>query len=142
VPIAVEIAGGGALLALCAVLHIAVLIRIAPMYWAAGAPRDPRVVRHNFGSIVKLFLLIALSHVVQVSIWAAALLAVGAMAEFEPAVYFALVTYTTLGYGDVVLVPEFRIFGAMAAMTGILCFGLSTALLVGYFTGLVAWREK
>jgi hypothetical protein len=74
-----------------------------------------------------LWVLAALS--VEVWIWALVLLLVGAFSGLEPAVYFALVTYTTLGYGDVVLGPEFRILGALVAANGLLVFGLSTAFL-------------
>jgi hypothetical protein len=43
--------------------------------------------------------------------------------------YFALVNYTTLGYGDVVPVPRSRLLGPMTAMNGILLFGWSTAVI-------------
>jgi len=55
----------------------------------------------------------------------------GALPDWNTAVYFSLVTYTTLGYGDVVLGPGLRIFAAFSAVTGLLGFGISTAFLVG-----------
>ena len=48
---------------------------------------------------------------------------------FEEAVYFSLVTFTTLGYGDIVLDEKWRILSGMAALNGILLVGWSTALL-------------
>ncbi len=62
--------------------------------------------------------------------WALALFALGAFAALEPAVYFALVAFTTLGLGDVVAPQEWRILSVMAAVNGFLSFGLLTALLV------------
>jgi hypothetical protein len=53
------------------------------------------------------------------------------------AIYFALSTYTTLGYGDVILGREHRTFAAMAAVTGLLNIGLSTAFLVGMFSKML-----
>jgi hypothetical protein len=139
--VATEFAAGGALLIACALVHLAVLMRVVAAYQAPVAgPEELRFLTRHFSAIARLFIAIALSHTVQVCIWAATLLAVGALAHGEEAIYFAMVTYTTVGYGDVVLSPEFRIFGAMAAMTGILCFGLSTAVLVGYFAGLISRR--
>ena len=52
-------------------------------------------------------------------------------------VELGLVTYTTVGYGDVIVGPDYRLFAAMAAVTGLLNFGLSTAFLVGLFGRLL-----
>ena len=54
--------------------------------------------------------------------------------DWNTALYFSLVTYTTLGYGDIVLGPDLRIFGAFASVAGLLAFGLSTAYLVALMT--------
>ncbi|SIS64767.1 ion channel [Phaeovulum vinaykumarii] len=63
-------------------------------------------------------------------IWALAYLWLGIFPTIEEAVYFSLVSFTTLGYGDVLLPPEWGILGGMAAATGLLNIGLLTALLV------------
>jgi Ion channel len=63
-------------------------------------------------------------------IWAFALIGLGAFGTLEEAVYFALVAFTTLGLGDLVPPPEWRILSAMVAVNGFLSFGLLTALLV------------
>jgi voltage-gated potassium channel Kch len=42
------------------------------------------------------------------------------------ALYFSAVTYTTTGYGDVVLPTEWRLVGAVEALTGILMCGWSS----------------
>jgi hypothetical protein len=63
-------------------------------------------------------------------IWAMVLHAAGAFSTFEEAVYFSIVAFSTLGLGDVVPHPEWRIFAAMASVNGFLSFGLMTALLV------------
>ena len=49
--------------------------------------------------------------------------------SFEDATYFSTVTFTSLGYGDIVLVGAWRMLSAFQAMTGLLVFGWSTALL-------------
>jgi hypothetical protein len=49
--------------------------------------------------------------------------------ERADALYFAFVNYTTLGYGDILPIPNWRILGPMAAMNGILLFGWSTAVI-------------
>ncbi|MBD3765365.1 MAG: two pore domain potassium channel family protein [Rhodobacterales bacterium] len=62
--------------------------------------------------------------------WTALFLTLGLFPTVEEAVYFALVVYTTLGLGDVLAPPDWRILSAMAAANGFLTFGLQTALLV------------
>jgi voltage-gated potassium channel Kch len=63
-------------------------------------------------------------------IWAGAFYALGIFPTLEEAVYFAMVTFTTLGFGDVLLPVEWRLLAGMAAANGLLNFGLLTALLV------------
>ena len=64
-------------------------------------------------------------------------IAFGAFGDPATAVYFSLVTYTTLGYGDIVLAENIRLYGALASVTGLLAFGLSTAFLVAVFAKLL-----
>ena len=42
---------------------------------------------------------------------------------------FAFVNYTTLGYGDITPVREWRLIGPLTAMNGVLLFGWSAAIL-------------
>jgi Ion channel len=69
------------------------------------------------------------AHLVEIAIWAATYALVGAVPERVDALYFAFVNYTTLGYGDIVPIPRWRILGPMAAMNGVLLFGWSTAVI-------------
>jgi hypothetical protein len=63
-------------------------------------------------------------------LWAVAYLALGALRGFEEALYFSLVTFTTLGYGDRTLQEEWRILAALQAASGIIMFGWTTAIIV------------
>ena len=56
------------------------------------------------------------------------------MADLPSALYFSAVTYTTTGYGDLVLPQEWRLVGAIEALTGILMCGWST----GFFFAVVS----
>jgi hypothetical protein len=63
-------------------------------------------------------------------IWAVVLHGLGAFTTFEESIYFAIVAFSTLGLGDIVPHPDWRILAAMASVNGFLSFGLLTALLV------------
>ena len=71
-----------------------------------------------------------LLHLAEISVWAVAYTAAGAMPDLQSAFYFSAVTYTTTGYGDLTLPPTWRLVGGVEALTGILMCGLSTGLFV------------
>jgi hypothetical protein len=68
-------------------------------------------------------------HTAEVWLYAVAYLVVGALQTFEEALYFSTASFTTLGYGDVVLDHHWRLFGAIEGANGLLLFGWSTAFL-------------
>jgi voltage-gated potassium channel Kch len=70
-------------------------------------------------------------HFSEIVVWAIVYLIIPdiqQLSSFEEAIYFSMVTYTTVGYGDITLVPRWRIMGGFEAMSGILLFGWSTAM--------------
>lgn len=69
-------------------------------------------------------------HTVEIWLYAALYLVLGAAYPFEEALYFSTVTYASIGYGDVLLIKEWRILGAIEGATGIMMLGWSTAFLV------------
>lgn len=71
--------------------------------------------------------LLVAAHFVEVIVWALTYAAVEIAPPGTPLVYFAFVNYTTLGYGDVLPVPEWRLLGPMTALNGIMLIGWSTA---------------
>ena len=75
-------------------------------------------------------MLVFFLHVLEVLVWAGAYVALGAIGSLEEAIYFSIVSFTTVGYGDVVLPRDWRILGASEAAAGILIFGWSVALLI------------
>lgn len=66
------------------------------------------------------------------ALWAGFYLLVGALPTLEDAIYFSLVTFTTLGYGDITLDEEWRTLGAFEAANGIIMFGWTTAIIVAF----------
>ena len=75
------------------------------------------------------FFIIILLHLTEISIWAAFYDFRGHFADFETGAYFSLACYTTIGYGDVMLPPKWRLMGGLEGITGMLLCGLSTAFL-------------
>ena len=70
-----------------------------------------------------------IAHFAEVLVWSLIYLIAGAAPAGTDLVYFAFVNYTTLGYGDVTPVERWRLLGPMTAMSGVLLFGWSTAVI-------------
>lgn len=62
------------------------------------------------------------------------------LSDPQSAFYFSLVTYTTLGYGDIVLTGDFRVLSAVQAANGVLIFGWTTALILFYIQVLFKYQ--
>jgi hypothetical protein len=75
-------------------------------------------------------------HTVEIWLYAALYLALGCFSHFEEALYFSTVTYSSIGYGDVLMPHQWRILGAIEGAAGIIMLGISTAFLVSLLTQL------
>lgn len=73
-------------------------------------------------------------HLIEIATWAVLYTWGGALGDLQDAFYFSAVTYTTTGYGDLVLPEAWRLVGGVEALTGILMCGWST----GFFFAVVS----
>jgi hypothetical protein len=74
-----------------------------------------------------------LFHLAEISLWALFYLWRGCLPDAEAAFYFSGITYTTVGYGDLVLAKPWRLLAPLEGLVGVLLCGLST----GYFFVIV-----
>lgn len=130
--LALQIFMGTIVLTTCALIHVGTFAIAIPFFERVGRKtsqmhamsRNALLMCLGVGTTVA-------AHTVQIWLWAWVLYLFDAFDGFATCFYFALVTYTSLGYGDLVLGEGARVFGAFAAVTGLLTFGISTALLLG-----------
>lgn len=80
--------------------------------------------------IVRVVCALLLLHLVEAGAWAVLYRLSGALPDIETAVYFSITSYTTVGYGDVLLPAPWRLLGPIEAAVGILMFGWSTGIMV------------
>jgi voltage-gated potassium channel Kch len=110
--------------AACTVLVLAWLRSIAAHHWALRSSLTRTSV------MVALVLLLSAAILLESLLWAGLYVLVGALPTMGEALYFSLVTFTTLGYGDITLQEPWRMLSAFQAATGILMFGWTTAIIV------------
>ncbi len=107
---------------------------------------DENQIQSRFGEIKALTLtavVLLLIHTAEVLLWAVTYYLVvdrQQLSSFEDAAYFSTVTFASLGYGDIVLIGSWRMLSAFQAMTGLLVFGWSTALLFTVVQRI--WQRK
>ncbi|MEL7025736.1 MAG: ion channel [Pseudomonadota bacterium] len=94
--------------------------------WLMRPPHRVKIVVALVVALTGTLMMISIS----VWIWTFAFLALSVFPTVEEALYFSLVAFTTLGFGDVLLPREWELLGGMIATNGFLSFGLVTALLV------------
>lgn len=84
----------------------------------------------NTATIVICVLFVMSVQTVNVWVWATTFYFTGVFKEFEPSLYFSLVSFSTLGFGDIILDDKWRLLSGLAAANGLLSFGWSTAYMV------------
>jgi Ion channel len=80
------------------------------------------------GLLIRVTWWLILMHLVEISVWALFYRWKGCLPDAESAFYFSGVTYTTIGYGDLVLPEPWRMLGPIEGLAGILMCGLSAGI--------------
>ena len=121
----------------CVLMILTTAVHALATLWALRVYERMCVKQWNFRShwlrvtVVSMFILIMfIASVFEATIWAGAYLMLDAFSSAEEALYFSMVTYTTLGYGDVVMEEGRRLLASFEAANGIIMFGWTTAMIV------------
>lgn len=124
-----------ALMAVCVVIHAACVT--LTLRWSREQAALATVPWRKVLLFVRLAAWIIAFHMIEIGVWAVAYRWTDALPDLASAIYFSAVTYTTTGYGDVVLPLEWRLLSGVEALTGILMCGWST----GFFFAVVSRLE-
>jgi hypothetical protein len=113
---------------------LAVLIWI--MRWRAPRIASLTHVLQQAGVILIVVLGLFAIHAVQIWLYAAVYIALGEFHSFEPALYFSTSSFTTVGYGEMVIESRWRILAAIQSANGFLLLGWSTVFLISVLSRL------
>ena len=131
-----------ALLAACVIVQSAGMLLL--IHWLARVNHvlDSPSARRRVGLLLRLFLWIVLLHLIQVGLWAVVFWRAQELPNVDTALYFSLATYTTIGFGDVVVGPGWRVLAGIEGLTGILLVGWSTAFVFAVVNRMYEhWRQ-
>jgi len=81
--------------------------------------------------LIRIAWFLIIIHLFEIGVWALFFWWQNCMPDVVTSFYFSGVTYITVGYGDLILPKQWRLFGPLEGLTGILLCGLSTAFFVG-----------
>lgn len=116
------------------VLAVVVLVRmfaqrIETIRQGRGFGFDVRVVS-------TVVLVLFAGHILQFATWAMLFVWLDQFDDFATAFYHSTVNFTSLGYGDIVMSPQWRLLGGLEAANGVLMFGLSAGTLLSVMNRL------
>lgn len=118
------------LVVIVVVMHLAGLAVLLTLIRRSGSDDRPRHPIAQAGLIVLVVLALFGVHALEICVFALAYFGLGEVATLEAAVYFSATSFSTLGYGDVVIAPPWRLIAAVEGLIGFLMIGWSTAFLV------------
>jgi hypothetical protein len=108
--------------------------------------RETRLGRAGMRYVIDLTIVVLVmsfafvAHVIEVAVWAWLFVLCGEFHGFGFAYYHSAVNYTTLGYGDVIMSPAWKLLGPLEAADGSLMFGVSTGMVFAVIMRLMKTR--
>ncbi len=121
----------GSIATLCTILIHSVTLGATVRFfrYERGLGRVGSVVAFNLGIFALAMLFAFAAHLTEIALWAALFVLCGEFKSFGLAFYHSAVNYTTLGYGDLIMTPSWKLLGPLEAACGALMFGVSTAMI-------------
>ncbi len=131
------------IVAVCVVIHISGMVLLAEWLIERRAlfERQTGMLRMALVLVV-VFSVTVLLHLIEASLWAVFYSWWSLFPDFETSLYFSLTSYTTMGFGDVVLPQKWRLLGGLEGFSGVLLCGLSTAFIFVIVNELVEIESK
>ena len=130
---------------LCTLIHAAFMMS-ANQFLVKRLMHGSVTHRHFYRTVLiwQLIMWMFLAICIEASIWALVYLAdpqISVLPDAQTAFYFSMVTFTSLGYGDIVLTGNMRALSAVQAANGLIIFGWTTALIFYYIQKILGSEE-
>ena len=136
-----EITVAGLIVSVCLLLHVAGLLLMAEWLLQRREYLERKSARIRYAILmILLFSGIMLLHTIGTAMWAVFYYTRGLFNDFETSLYFSLTSYTTIGYGDVLLPQRWRLLGAIEGISGVLLCGISTAFFFAVMSAMFQMR--
>jgi len=125
------------IMGICLVIHVTGIILVSDSLVRRRQKIEDRVgFTYGAGLLIIVFTALITLHLSEALIWALFYSWNGLFQDFETSLYFSLSSYTTAGYGEVLLPRSWRLLGTIEAISGVLLCGLSAAFLFALVNAL------
>ena len=136
-----ELAIAFVIVGICLAINMTGMVILADWLVGRRARIDQHAsIAHSTLVLMMVFTVIIFLHLADAFIWAGFYSWRGLFPDYETSVYFSLVSYATIGYGDVVLPRAWRLLGTIEGISGVLLCGLSTAFLFAIVNAFIRAR--
>jgi hypothetical protein len=136
-----EIVIAAAIVTICLMVHVAGILLMAE--WVLGKREyfERNTTPRHFGVLViSLFAGIMFLHLLQTGLWALFYYTQGLFSDLETSLYFSMVSFATIGYGDVLLPRHWRLLGVVEGLSGVILCGISTAFIFAVVNAMLQLR--
>ena len=131
-----------AIFAVCVFIHVSGLMLLADRLKKRNIAARTESLWRSTTILIEAFAAVVVLHLTETTIWAIFYQTWQLFPNFESSLYFSLTSYTTIGFGDVVLPDRWRLLGGIEGFSGILLSGLSTAFLFLIVSALLQNKGK
>ena len=131
-----------AIVAICVVIHAGGIALFAQFLTSRFPPENLTTVSRQALVLIVVFAVVISLHLIETGIWAVFYFWNNLFPDYETALYFSLGSYSTIGYGDVVLSQRWRLLGGIEGISGVLLCGLSGAFIFAVVNVLYQTRMQ
>lgn len=126
----IQLAVGASLIVATVLIHSFCLTRLIILLVNYGPTMQIRLPQ-NWSSLMLAMTVLGIffAHIVEIWVWAVVYLLTNEVHTFESAIYMSTVTFTTLGFGDIIFSEKWRLLSSIEGANGMLLFGWSTAFI-------------
>jgi voltage-gated potassium channel len=129
------------IVSVCLMVHVAGIMVMAEWLLRRREYFERNATKGHFALlIISLFSGVVSLHLVQTALWALFYYAQGLFSDIETALYFSMVSFATIGYGDVLLPSRWRVLGVVEGFTGVILVGISTAFIFAVMNAMLQLR--
>ncbi len=130
------------IMGICVVIHITGIVFLGELLVGRGVRIKQQLTSMSTSLLLMaVFSVLITLHVIESCIWAAFYYIRGLFPDLETSLYFSMTSYSTVGYGDVLLPHDWRLLGTVEGISGVLLCGLSAACLFAVVSAIFRFRN-